>query len=110
MLFTNVVISEEMVDDTCVLSPTAIDNTFEQLETNVSQIIYCLRLFVVYKHVKLHGQMYCNKLKLFATSCSHVKLLLSTFLNLALIFSNIPFNPQYAISFKMKKVNYTICR
>ena len=53
----NVVASEVMVADTCVPSLTVIDITIEQLGTNVSTITaYCLRLFVVYKHVMLQGR------------------------------------------------------
>ena len=43
--------------DTCVPSLIVFGNTVKQVETNVSPItIYCLRLFVVYKHVMLQGQ------------------------------------------------------
>ena len=43
--------------DTRVPSLIIIDTTIEQSETNASLItIYCLRLFVVYKHVMLQGQ------------------------------------------------------
>ena len=43
--------------DTCIPSLIVIDITTEQLVTNVSIIIvYCLRLFVVYKHVMLQGR------------------------------------------------------
>ena len=57
MVITNVVASEVMVADTCIPSLIVIDITTEQLVTNVSIIIvYCLRLFVVYKHVMLQGR------------------------------------------------------
>ena len=42
--------------DTCVPSLTVIDSTIEQLETSITNKFYCLRLFVVYKHVMLQGQ------------------------------------------------------
>ena len=46
--------SELMVGDTCVPSLIVINTTIKQLESKVSLItIYCLRLFVVYKHVML---------------------------------------------------------
>ena len=43
--------------DTQVPSLTVIGIAFNQLATNASIItIYCLRLFLVYKHDMLHGQ------------------------------------------------------
>ena len=50
----NVVASGVMVADTCVPSLIVNNTTIKHLKTNVSLItIYCLRLFVVYKHVML---------------------------------------------------------
>ena len=43
--------------DTCIPSLIVINTTINQLETNNSNNIYCLRLFVVvYKHVMLQHQ------------------------------------------------------
>ena len=43
--------------DICVPCIAVINTTIKQLESKVSLItIYCLRLFVVYKHVMLQGQ------------------------------------------------------
>ena len=43
--------------DKCVPCITVINTTINQLESEVSLITtYCLRLFVVYKHVMLHAQ------------------------------------------------------
>ena len=43
--------------DTRVPSLTVIGIAINQLATNASLItIYCLRLFVIYKHDMLHGQ------------------------------------------------------
>ena len=53
----NVVASEVMVGDTCIPSLFVINTTINQLETNIFNNIYCLRLFVVvYKHVMLQHQ------------------------------------------------------
>ena len=53
----NVIASEVMVADEYIPCLTVINTTINQLESKVSLIsTYCLRLFVVYKHIMLHAQ------------------------------------------------------